>query len=196
MVNYANAKVYKIWSPCGNKIYVGSTTKEYLSQRMDHHRGDYKRWKNGKRNNVSSFLLFEEYGIDNCFIELLELKECISKDELSQLEGKYIRQLECVNKKIEGRTKKEYRNEHKEQMKEYHKEYKEVNKDKIIQYREEHREEAKQKTKEWYKENKEKFNNDRRQKIICECGSECNIGDKSRHIKSIKHCKFIESQKK
>ena len=32
MVNYANSKVYKIWSTQGDKIYVGSTTKQYLSQ--------------------------------------------------------------------------------------------------------------------------------------------------------------------
>ena len=45
MVNYGNAKVYKIWSTAGDKIYIGSTTKEYLSQRMDKHRSGYKQWK-------------------------------------------------------------------------------------------------------------------------------------------------------
>ena len=95
---YERAKIYKIWSTQGDKIYVGATCKEYLSQRMVAHRGDYNKWKSGKHGKISSFILFEEYGLENCFIELLEAKECNSKDELLQLEGKYIRELECVNK--------------------------------------------------------------------------------------------------
>ncbi len=43
MVNYTNSKVYKIWSTLGNNIYVGSTTKQYLSQRMDKHRECYRK---------------------------------------------------------------------------------------------------------------------------------------------------------
>ena len=40
---YEKAKVYKIWSTHGDKIYVGSTCHEYLSQRMVKHRSAYKR---------------------------------------------------------------------------------------------------------------------------------------------------------
>ena len=116
-IDYKNSKVYKIWSPNGDKIYVGSTTKVLLCQRMTVHRNHYKHWKHNKRSPITSFLLFEEYGLDNCYIELLEAKECLSKDELNQLEGKYIRVLVCVNKNITGRTLKEYRNDHKEEIK-------------------------------------------------------------------------------
>ena len=86
-INYENSKVYKIWSPSGDKIYVGSTTKEYLSQRMTAHRTNYNRWKLGVYGYITAFLIFDEYGLDNCFIELLEAKSCKSKDELNQLEG-------------------------------------------------------------------------------------------------------------
>ena len=72
MVNYDNSKIYKIWSTAGDKIYIGSTTKKYLSQRMDNHRSGYKLWKNDKHYLTTSYHLFEEYGLDNCFIELLE----------------------------------------------------------------------------------------------------------------------------
>jgi len=116
-INYSNSKVYKIWSPLGDKVYIGSTTKELLCQRMTTHRSHYQHWKNDKRSPITSFILFEEYGIDNCFIELLVAKECLSKDELNQLEGKYIREVNCVNKNITGRTLKEYREEHKEEIK-------------------------------------------------------------------------------
>lgn len=38
MVNYKDGKIYKIVSSQTAKIYIGSTTKKYLSQRMDDHR--------------------------------------------------------------------------------------------------------------------------------------------------------------
>ena len=66
MVNYGNGKVYKIESHLGDKVYYGSTTKKYLSQRMDKHRGDYKVWLEGKTNLTMSFILFQQYGIENC----------------------------------------------------------------------------------------------------------------------------------
>ena len=46
-LNYDQSKLYKIWSPQGDKIYIGSTTKELLCQRMTAHRKDYTKWKNG-----------------------------------------------------------------------------------------------------------------------------------------------------
>jgi hypothetical protein len=116
-INYKNTKIYKIWSPQGDKIYIGSTTKELLCQRMTAHRKEYRKWKKTNIQCVTSYLLFEEYGIENCFIELLEARECSSKDELRQLEGKYIRELTCVNRRIEGRTRKEYREDHKDEIK-------------------------------------------------------------------------------
>jgi hypothetical protein len=117
MVNYGKTKVYKIWSPKGDKIYIGSTTKDYLCKRMDQHRHGYKKKLcNNSNKCTTSFLIFEEYGIDNCFIELIEAKECISKDEQIKLEGGYIRNLTCVNKIIPDRTDKEYKATHKEQL--------------------------------------------------------------------------------
>jgi hypothetical protein len=111
-MNYSKSKVYKIYSNLGNKIYVGSTTKDYLSQRMTKHREDYNLFKNGKKDRTTNvYLIFDEYGIDNCKIELLEEKECQNKDEKNRLEGKYIRELECVNKIIPDRTKKEYKSQ-------------------------------------------------------------------------------------
>ena len=184
MVNYANSKVYKIWSTQGDKIYVGSTTKQYLSQRMEKHRADYKHWKNGHYGQTTSFQLFNEYGLDNCFIELIEAKECNSKDELHQLEGKYIRELNCVNKNIAGRTHKEYRTDKKEQITAYMKEYYNQTKEDKLEYQ-----------KEYFLYNKQKILDKQKQKINCECGIEYTYGHKSRHLKSNKHCQFIESEK-
>jgi hypothetical protein len=102
-----NIKIYKIWSPLGDKVYIGSTSKE-LSQRMKTHIHDYKKYINNKHKYITSFILFNEYGLNNCYIELLEIKECISKIEINQLEGKYIKEYICVNKIIPGQTRKEH----------------------------------------------------------------------------------------
>ena len=134
MVNYNNGKIYKIEpivDHLEDEIYVGSTTKKYLSQRMDNHRSSYKLWTDGKTNNFTVFDLFNKYGIDNCKIYLLESVNANSKDELLAREGYYIRSLKCVNRKIEGRTAKEYRKDNKDKITEQKKQYRKDNKEKI-----------------------------------------------------------------
>ena len=111
MVNYSNSKIYKIEPIVEHdegEIYIGSTTKKYLSQRMDNHRLCFKSWKSGKTNKLTVFDLFDKYGIDNCKIYLLESVIAISKDELLAREGYYIKTLKCINRCIVGRTRKEY----------------------------------------------------------------------------------------
>ena len=85
MVNYNNSKIYKIEPICDHDegdIYIGSTTKQYLSQRMDNHRSDYKRWKNNKFTKVRVFEIFDKYSVSNCQIVLIETVNAESKDEL------------------------------------------------------------------------------------------------------------------
>jgi hypothetical protein len=165
MVNYTNSKVYKIWSTQGDKIYVGSTTKQYLSQRMDKHRSQYKYWKTKQITYMSSYILFEEYGLENCFIELLEAKELNSSDELKQVEGEYIRELNCVNKIVAGRTRKQHYDENKGQLS--------------------------LKAKSRYEINKDKVSERQNQMYNCECGGKYTHVHKSLHLKTIKHCKYI-----
>ena len=133
MVNYENSKIYKIESLKGNLVYIGSTTKEYLSQRMDTHRMCYKRWKEGKTNKTTSFDVFDAYGVENCSIILLETCPCKSKDELYAREAHYIKSLECVNRCVPGRTKetnyKEYYEKHKDRIHEYKKQWHESNRE-------------------------------------------------------------------
>ena len=139
MVNYSNGKIYKIEPIVDHEedeIYVGSTTKQYLSQRMDKHRNDYKRWKDGKCRKTSVYVLFDKYGIDNCKIYLLESVIAISKDELLAREGHYIRTLKCVNRCIAGRTIKEYNNDNLDKIKHYRENNRDKMKNYLVQYRE------------------------------------------------------------
>jgi len=144
MVNYSNGKIYKIepiWDHEEGDIYIGSTTKQYLSQRMDTHRSDYKRWLNGKQQLTRSYLIFEKYGLENCTIVLVENVCANSKDELLSRERHYIETLKCINKCIPGRQKefgevaynKMYRIENKEFLAVQKKEYYAKNKDSIIE---------------------------------------------------------------
>lgn len=162
MVNYGNGKIYKIEPIVEHPeedIYIGSTTKKYLSQRMDEHRSGYKKWKQGKINKFMVFNLFDKYGIDNCTILLIESVNANSKDELTAREGHYIKTLKCLNKKIEGRTKKEWYIDNIDKIKKQHKEYQ--------------------------IKNKETIKNAHAQICICNiCNKSYTVGNKARHLKS------------
>jgi hypothetical protein len=171
-MDYSKTKIYKIWSPNGDKIYIGSTCKNRLCQRMNEHRCCYKQYKKDKyRNCTTSHLIFDEYGLENCFIELIEAKECNNKDEKNKLEGHYIRTLKCVNKYIPCRTRKEWDNDNRE-----------LNKDKKKVYQ-----------KKYKDKNKEELNKKRNQKIICECGLIISLSVKYKHINTKKHQNFMET---
>jgi len=101
-------KIYKIWSSKGDKIYIGSTSQTHLSKRMSGHRESYKRWKNNISNLITSFILFEEYGVESCKIELLETVISDNRKDAYKIEGKYIKDLNAVNKNKAGQTKSEY----------------------------------------------------------------------------------------
>ena len=141
---YEISKIYKIESHLGDKIYIGSTCQPYLSKRLEGHRTSYKRWKNGKTiNKVNIFDIFDEYGVENCKIILLESCCLKSIDELRAREAYHIKSNTCVNRMIPNRTakewycdnrdeilkkKKEYQEQHKEKYKEYGRKYREANK--------------------------------------------------------------------
>jgi hypothetical protein len=161
MVNYSNGKVYKIEPICEHNdadVYFGSTTKQYLSQRMDQHRGDFNR----KAGMCSSKILFEKFGVENCVIVLLEAVSATTNDELRAVEAKYILKSACVNKNIPLRTKKEWRADNAEKIKQYQIE----NAEKIKQYQVENAEKIKEYKKEYAIENAEKIKEYKREYAI------------------------------
>jgi hypothetical protein len=149
MTKYNNGKIYKIEPVCEHdegEIYIGSTTRTYLCERMTHHRYDYKKSKTDNNRKLSTSIIFDKYGLENCKILLLENFSCETRDELEAREGHYIRTLKCVNRIITGRTDKEYREDNKEKKKMIDKLYYEENKDV-----------CKEKMRENYLKNKEKI---------------------------------------
>jgi len=110
MPNYENGKVYKITSNQTNKIYIGSTSKMYLSQRLGDHKSAFKTRANGKINDSTAYEILQ---YDDAEITLIESYPCNTKDELLSRERYYIDVYKdiCVNKcrpKVSDEEKKQY----------------------------------------------------------------------------------------
>ena len=86
---YQNSKVYRICDVAYTKFYYGSTVQP-LAMRMGGHRAGYVQYKLGIGRKMSSYDIFDEFGIHNCKIELVELYPCDSKVELERREGYHI----------------------------------------------------------------------------------------------------------
>jgi hypothetical protein len=161
MERYKNGKIYKIVCNITGKVYIGSTCKKLLSQRLTQHVWFYKKWKINNKNYTTSFEIIEG---DNYYIKLIELVSCSCRDELLMKERYYIENNECVNKfkkpiatveeKKESREK--YREEHKEIKANYDKDYNEKNIDIIKEKKKVYREMTKEKIKEVNKYHREK----------------------------------------
>jgi len=158
MPDYSKGKIYKLWSPSKNLVYYGSTVQT-LAQRLTKHKNHYKTYKNDDVNKYcSSYLVLD---CEDYKIELMEEYPCNNKSQLDKKEGEYQKNNECVNIRLEGRTKKEYSKEYKiknkEQIKEYNKQYNENNKEQTKEYIKEYRIKNKEKRKEYLEANKDKI---------------------------------------
>ncbi len=163
---YQNGKIYAIRSPSSDKIYIGSTC-DSLAKRIYGHRNAHKRFKAGKYPNVTSFEILD-FGDE--YIELLEACPCNNKNELNRREGQIIRvTVLAVNRKIEGRTPKEY-----------NKEYATINAVAIAAHKKEYR-----------VENAVAIAAQQNEKHACICGGRYTTSGKSQHHKSKLHTNYI-----
>ena len=107
MNRYEHGKIYMITDIAMTKKYIGSTT-ESLKKRFERHRSKYPEYLQGGADNTRSYWLFDEFGVENCKILLIKNFPCSSKEELEREEGNVIRESDCINKKVAGRTRKEH----------------------------------------------------------------------------------------
>ena len=202
MVNYEYGKIYKLYSKQNNITYIGSTAEYYLSKRLSKHISTYKQYLKNKTNYIYSFKILE---CEDYKIELLEDYPCANKQQLEKREGYYIKNNECVNKYIPGRTIaewyednkdkiKEYQEANKEHKKEYNKEYSTKNKE----HKKEYNKEYSTKNKDMIKERKQEYRTNNKhkikEKITCECGCEVSRGNLSTHKKTKKHIKLVQNK--
>jgi hypothetical protein len=156
-MDYKNGKIYKIIDNAYTKMYIGSTTQS-LSKRFSMHKSKYIIWKNNNRcSKITVYDIFEEFGIENCKIELIEECLCENRIQLCKKEGEYIKNNNCVNKIIPGRTKQEYNEANKDKILEYTKQWREANNDNIREYNKEYSKANKDKIIEYYQANKDKL---------------------------------------
>jgi len=123
MTDYSKGKIYMIYPTVQHDegdIYIGSTTQS-LSKRMAHHRCQC----------ISSSILFDKYGVENCKIELIEYFACNTKEELNKKEGEHQRARPCVNIRIAGRTMKQHYEDNKDAILIHKKQYRIDNKAKV-----------------------------------------------------------------
>ena len=172
MVNYQNGKIYKIVSSQTDKVYVGSTTKLQLSQRLAEHNYNYKKYTGGKTYFWTSFeiVMFED-----AEIILVAAFPCSSKDELHARERYWIENIgNTVNKMRKLNITKE---EKREYFKKYH---------------QQHKQEEHEKRKQRYQNNREVYlrvlaHRKNRPKIVCECGASVKREGISAHKRTQKH---------
>ena len=122
MPDYQKGKIYKLISPSKNLVYYGSTIQS-LSQRLSTHRRN--------NNKCMSKLVLE---CEDYKIELVEEYPCNNKQQLEKKEGEYIKNNNCVNRCIAGRTPKEWYKDNAEKNREIKKQYYIVNADKCKEY--------------------------------------------------------------
>ena len=172
---YQNGKIYKIVDVGYSKCYIGSTI-ETLSMRMCKHRSKYKTLAETKPNRYCSFVMFQEFGVENCKIELIENYPCNSKEELIAREGYHMKNNDCVNKRFAGQTpserNKHYYDTHQAHMQEYRRNRLETHHDidnaaKLASY---HRNVCKHKV-----------------PIKCQCGAVVSKYNMLRHTKCLQH---------
>ena len=222
MTDYSKGQIYKVVDNGLNMCYIGSTVQP-LCKRMSGHRIGYERFLNGKGDRVAVYNIFDEYGTENCKITWIEDFSCNSKKELQAREGHHIRNNDCVNKRIEGRTNKEYRDEHREQIQDRKKHHYQNNRQVILEktqvYRDNHKEESKEYFKQRYIEKKDEISENKkehrqnnlekvreqerqsyhRNKAVknrpytCECGVSLCHSGKARHKKTQKHQQYLQS---
>ena len=114
MSDYQQGKIYKIISPHTDKIYIGSTAKQYLCQRLTAHKTSFRAYqKTGKGGNLRSYELLQSGDVE---IILIESYPCNSKDELTARERHWIDQHNNAINKIRPSITKE---EDKERRKQY-----------------------------------------------------------------------------
>ena len=151
-------RVYSIRSHLRPDLVYFGSTQETLARRLSQHRFDYKRFLAGNFHFITSFKLLE---LGDCYIELVEIVHFEEKSQLHAAESKCIRESECVNKFVPGRTAAEYHIDHKEKINERHAQYNLSHCDHL------------------------------HAKHPCQCGGKFTTKNKSQHSKSALHLRYL-----
>jgi hypothetical protein len=177
--DYSKGKVYKLECLNTGKVYVGHTTKQYLSQRLALHKQAYTQWLRTNKKYMTSFEILKG---GNFTITLLESYPCSSEDELKARERHWIETIENVNRYIPTRTFKEYLETNRDTILQWHRDNYQRNRDSILSVK-----------RDYWMRNKEAITLKRQETVVCECGMELRKVNLTRHRMSQRHQSYFTS---
>ena len=163
---YNNSKIYKLVDQVNGYFYIGSTCNP-LSKRLYWHKNDAKKQS---RQNTKVYKYFNEIGWDNVKIVLIQENYLDNKDQLLREEDSiiqmYLHDEKCLNcnRSFVSLTehhekRKQYDQNHKEEIKTYKQKYYDKNKNEINSkskmYYEINKKDILEKQKDFYQANKE-----------------------------------------
>ena len=169
IMEYSNAKFYKIYSDIDEDFYIGSTCCS-LSTRMAKHRFSAK-VATGKNSKL--YRKMQDHGNEHFFVVLLdEFRECQNKEQLHKKEREYIDNFKpTLNYVIPTRTYEEWVAENHDHKKELDRQLYQSKGEERIEYQKEYAknnpEKRRQYKKTCYDKNKEKYLTRAREKIEC-----------------------------
>lgn len=201
--------VYKIVSTKGDMCYVGSTTKT-LRERFDHHKNDYRTDK----AKCMSRELFDMYGVDTCIIVPIREFDDIDPEVLRVHEALWVLKLRpnSVNvclpfgeqkiKWLRVQYKKQWQEEHKEEITERRKQRYEEHKEEILArqsersklWRERHRDELLKREKLYREQHRDELRERARERVQCGCGSIVRRDSLTKHRRTKKHQDWLLTQ--
>tara|TARA_R110002153_G_scaffold54274_1_gene151206 strand:- start:2467 stop:3051 length:585 start_codon:yes stop_codon:yes gene_type:complete len=173
-------------------VYYGSSEMPTVDDRIKAHINKFIAWKkNSNLDYYSSYKILEK---DNYEYDTIDVVYFDTKHELRQYERVLIEGQICVNEVIPNRTYKEYYQTNKEWIAKKNAEIYKQNKEKIQKRHKEYdiknKEKVRERKRKYREANIDKIN----KKFECPCGGKYTHSNKSIHIKSQKHLKWVQSQ--
>ena len=172
---YSHGKIYKLIDNTTGLFYYGSSALKRLDQRYCFHK-NMSKCENKKLNKLYSHFTYEKFCNVDIKIILIEEVDVSNKRELEKIENDYIQKelnnVLCLNTRSSFLTL--------EEKNIYNIKYRKKNKDAISE-----------KNKQYFIQNPDK----RKQKYLCDCGSETTLCHKRRHEQSKKHLNNISNNR-
>lgn len=165
MIDYSKSKIYKITNKKLDKCYIGATT-QCVKKRFLQHR------QKAQNKSTSSYILFLDHDIEDIELEVLEEPNCKNKQELLEIERKYIKNTDCINIQVPLRN-----------YKEWYEDNIQINRLKSRLYHSQHKEAICLKKREKYKLIKDEI----LKPIYCECGCKTSSHHYKRHLQTQRH---------
>ena len=181
-IDYSKTIIYKIINyDYPDLLYVGSTTN-FTKTKQQHK----NRCNNGsdKSHNLKIYKTIRENGEWESW-NMVKISDypCNDSHEAELEEDRHMIELKAnLNMRRASRTRKEYYENNKDKINNNKKKYYEDNIDII-----------KEKMKQYREVNTDKIKEQKSKKCTCVCGSSFRQYDKSRHIKTIKHQKYLNN---